>query len=334
MSAVPPRPRYSQLTIEERGIIRRMKGRQSVAAIARILGKHRSTIAREIKRNTNEGGIYVESHAQARMRRRRKAAKAPSLIIENDLGMQDYIEDFLKQHLSPEQIVGWMRRSGFSRRVCQRTIYDWVHRDWQSRKKYLRFKGRPRVPYGGRKSMWQPQKRHISERPSVVAQRERAGDWEGDLVHGTMDDLRHALLTLNDRASGNLIVKKIQTLYPHTVAHIVEIALRGLPVHTITFDNGIEFGHHQTMEKLLKCQVYFTDTNSPQQRGSNENLNGLLREYFPKGKSLKHVTQLDASLAALSLNRRPRKRLGYCSPARVFADLTGLPEARILYRMR
>src|ERR1700677_1046718 len=195
MSSVPPRPRYSQLTIEERGIIRRMKARQSIAAIARILGKHRSTIAREIKRNTNEGGIYVESHAQGRMRRRRKAAKAPSLIIENDLGMQDYIEDFLKQHLSPEQIVGWMRRSGFSRRVCQRTIYDWVHRDWQSRKKYLRFKGRPRVPYGGRKSMWQPQKRHISERPPVVAKRERAGDWEGDLVHGTMDDSRHALLT-------------------------------------------------------------------------------------------------------------------------------------------
>ena len=119
-------------------------------------------------------------------------------------------------------------------------------------------------------------------------------------MHGTMDDSRHALLTLNDRASGLVIIKKIQTLYPHTVAHIVEIALRGLPVHTITFDNGIEFGHHQTMEKLLKCKVYFTDINSPQQRGSNENLNGLLREIFPEGQVARTVTQLQASLVAMS----------------------------------
>lgn len=337
MPPASPRARYSHLTLEERGIIRRMlKGKHSVAVIARTLGKHRSTIAREIKRNTNEGGIYVESHAQGRMKRRRKAAKAPSLIIENDLGMQDYIEDFLKQRLSPEQIVGWMRRSEYShsRSVCQRTIYDWVHRDWQKRKHLLRFKGRPRVPYGGRKTMWQPKKRHISERPTIVAKRQRVGDWEGDLVHGTKDDSRHCLLTINDRASGYVIIKKIQTLYPNVVARVIEIALRGLPVHTITFDNGIEFGHHKTIEKLLKCQVYFTDTNSPQQRGSNENLNGLVREYFPKSKSLKHVNQVAASLVALSLNRRPRKRLGYRSPARVFAEMTGLPELPILYRMR
>jgi transposase, IS30 family len=293
-----------------------------------------TTIDREIRRNTNAADIYYEKHAHARMLRRRKDAKASSRIIENDFGMQDYIENFLKWHFSPEQIVGWMRRSEFSRSVCQRTIYRWVHREWQKRKTLLRFKGRPRVPYGARKIMWQPQRRHISERPAIVAKRARAGDWEADLVHGTQDDSRHCLLTINDRASGFGIIKKVQTLYPSSMVVIIALALRSLPVHTITVDNGIEFGHHKSIEKRLKCQVYFTDTHSPQQRGSNENFNGLVREYFPKGKSLAHVDQLSASLVAISLNRRPRKRLDYQTPARVFAAMTGLPETRILYRMR
>jgi IS30 family transposase len=146
------------------------------------------------------------------------------------------------------------------------------------------------------------------------------------LVHGTKDDSRHALLTLVDRLSGFGIVWKITTLHPRSVAHIVEIALRGMPVHTITFDNGFEFAHHKTMEKLLKCRVFFTDTHSPEQRGSNENFNGLLREYFPKGVSLAHVTQLQATLAATELNRRPRKRLGYDTPRHVFASMAGMSE--------
>jgi transposase, IS30 family len=288
------------------------------------LGKHRSTILREIKRNTNAGGMYLERHAQSAMLRRRKAAKAKCLVIDNDLQLQANIETLLQSSLSPEQVVGYMRRMGNIRGLCHKTIYNWVHRHWQSRKAYLRFKGRSRVPYGAGKNFWHPHKRHISERPAAVEKRRRAGDWEGDLVHGTKDDSRHALLTLVDRASGFGIIWKIRTLYPYTVAHIVEIALRDLPVHTITFDNGFEFGHHKTIEKLLKCQVYFTDVNSPQQRGSNENFNGLVREFFPKGTSLAHVTQNDATHVATILNRRPRKRLGYECPRVVFAAMTGL----------
>jgi IS30 family transposase len=301
-----------------------MLPRASCAEIARTLGKHRSTITREIHRNTNAGGIYYEVHAHASMLRRRKIAKSPSLIIDNDLQLQANIEKLFKASLSPEQIVGYMRRMGHTRRLCHKTIYNWVHRRWQTRRAYLRFKGRPRVPYGAGKNFWHPHKRHISERPAIVEKRRRAGDWEGDLVHGTRDDSRHALLTLVDRASGFGIIWKIRTLYPHMIAHIVEIALRDLPVRTITFDNGFEFGHHKTIEKLLKCQVYFTDVNSPQQRGSNENFNGLVREFFPKGTSLAHVTQNQATHVATVLNRRPRKRLGYECPRAVFAAMSGL----------
>lgn len=235
------------------------------------------------------------------------------------------IEELLKNSLSPEQIAGYMQRAGgHLRRVCHQTIYDWIHRQWQSRKAYLRFRGKPRVKYGARKEFWQPHKRHILERPLAVEKRRRAGDWEGDLVHGCKDDSRHSLLTLVDRASGFGIVWKMRTLDPWLVAHHIELALRGLPVHTITFDNGFEFGQHKTMERLLKCRVYFTDTHSPHQRGANENFNGLLREFFPKGQSLAHVTQQRATHIATILNRRPRKRLGFECPRNVFASMRGL----------
>jgi IS30 family transposase len=317
--------RYTHLTLAEREIIRKLRTqKRRPAYIARVLGKHRSTICREIKRNTNESAIYYyEVHAQAAMRRRRLAAKAQYRLIDNDPQLQQYVENLLKNTQSPEQIAGYTRRARLRRPLCHKSIYSWIHREWRTRRSYLRFKGRPRVPYGMCKRLWQPHKRHISARPRIVEKRMRAGDWEADLVHGTRDDSRHSLLTINERASGFLIVRKLTTLNPLVVAHRFAEALKDLPVHTITCDNGFEFAQHKRIEKLIGCQVYFTDTHSPQQRGSNENLNGLLREFFPKGTSMAHVRQIDATQAATILNRRPRKRLGYDCPRNVFADLTG-----------
>ncbi|MDE2071416.1 MAG: IS30 family transposase [Patescibacteria group bacterium] len=308
----------------EREIIRRLSAqKRRPAYIARVLGKHRATICREIKRNSNAAGIYYEKHAQTFMLRRRLAAKAVRRRIDRDYMLQNYVEQLLKANFSPEQIAGYMRRSNHPQRLSHKSIYSWIHREWRTRRSYLRFKGRPRVPYGMCKRLWQPHKRHISARPRIVEKRMRVGDWEADLVHGTRDDSRHSLLTINERASGFVIVRKLTTLNPLVVAHVFAEALRDLPVHTITCDNGFEFAQHKRIEKLLKCQVYFTDTHSPQQRGANENLNGLLREFFPKGTSMAHVSQYDATRAAVTLNRRPRKRLGYDCPRNVFAELTG-----------
>jgi transposase, IS30 family len=217
-----------------------------------------------------------------------------------------------------------MDRIGMGRRVCFKTIYDWAHRVWQSRKLLLRFQGRPRFAYGERKGAWQADKRHISERPKIVEKKVRAGDWEGDLVHGVKDDSRHSFLTLVDRASGANIVRKVQTLSPRVMAEIVRLALKQRPVHTLTFDNGIEFAHHKTMEKTMGCKVFFTDTNSPQQRGANENFNGLLRQFYPKGQSLRHVTQEEVDRVSDLLNSRPRKRLDFRTPREVFAELAGV----------
>jgi IS30 family transposase len=294
-----------------------------VREIANLLGKHRSTIFRELKRNKNAGGLYYEPHAQSLLRKRRLDARARFRIIENDLQLEGYVEQLLKFGLSPEQVAGYMRRSVHERALSYRTVYRWVHRGWQSRKPLLRFRGKPRAPYGSRKNAWDPHKRHISERPLIVRKRERVGDWEADLVHGTQDDSRHCLLTLNDRATGFCIIRKITALDSNSVASVITSALLDLPVRTITCDNGFEFGRHKRLERALKCRVYFTDVNSPQQRGSNENLNGLVRQFFPKGRSMAHVTQLHATEAAIRLNGRPRKRFGYEAPRRLFATQTG-----------
>jgi IS30 family transposase len=315
---------YTHLRISEREIIRKLLAqKRRPADIARLLGKHRGTICRELKRNTNEAGIYYEVHANRFMLNRRLAAKARYRRIDRDYMLQEYVERLLKASFSPEQIAGYMRRSSHPQRLCHKSIYSWIHREWRTRRSYLRFKGRPRIQYGMCKRLWQPHKRHISARPRIVEKRARVGDWEADLVHGTRDDSRHSLLTINERASGFLIVRKLTTLNPLVVAYKFADALKDLPVHTITCDNGFEFAQHKRIEKLLGCQVYFTDTHSPQQRGSNENLNGLLREFFPKGTSMAHVSQYDATVAATTLNRRPRKRLRYNCPRDVFAELTG-----------
>lgn len=316
---------YTQLTLADRAIIRRMLSeKRRVREIAQVLGKHRSTIFRELGRNTNAGGLYYEPHAQGMLNRRRVAARASFRIIERDEPLEAYVERLLRFGLSPEQIAGYMRRVGHHRTLSYRTVYRWVHRQWQSRKPLLRFHGKPRAPYGSRKNAWDPHKRHISERPRTIDKRVRVGDWEADLVHGTQDDSRHCLLTLNDRATGFCIIRKLTALDSYFVANAIINALWGLPVLTITCDNGFEFGRHKRIERALKCKVYFTDVNSPQQRGSNENLNGLVRQFFPKGQSMAHVTQLQATDVATRLNGRPRKRFGYEAPRRLFAEKTGL----------
>jgi len=296
-----------------------------VRYIAEVLGKHRSTIFREIRRNKNAGGLYYEQHAQSFLRKRRIEARAGFRVIENNPVLEEYVEKLLEFGLSPDQICGHGRRVDRNPELSYRTIYRWVHRAWQSRKRLLRHHGKPRAPYGSRKAAWDPNKRHISKRPAVVAKRERVGDWEADLVHGTQDDSRHCLLTLNDRATGFCIVRKLTAIDSNTVARAIIGALQGLPVRTLTCDNGFEFGRHKGIERALKCKVYFTDVNSPQQRGSNENLNGLLRQFFPKGKSLVHVTQDDATQAATRLNGRPRKRFEYRAPRHLFSEKTGRP---------
>jgi len=318
------RPPFKQIVSSEREIIRRMMvQKKTVPEIAKLLGKHRTSIWREVKRNTNAAGIYYEIHAQGLLRRRRIQSRENFRLLENDPMLEAYVERMLKFGLSPEQIDGFMHKSSYRRPISYRTVYRWVHRRWQSRKSFLRFSGKPRAAYGSKKDSWDPNKRHISSRPQIVEKRERVGDWEADLVHGTQDDSRHSILSLVDRATGFCILRKLTALDSITVSRNMVAALQDLPVKTITCDNGFEFGRHKRLEASLRCRVYFTDVNSPEQRGSNENLNGLLRQFFPKGQSLAHVTELQVADVAARRNGRPRKRFNFDSPRYLFAAKAG-----------
>lgn len=318
------RSQYKQLTQDERGFIRRMLSQKvRVREIARVVEKDRSTIFREVRRNRNAGGLYNEHHAKSFLKKRRINAREKFRIIENDILLEKQVEELMKYGLSPDQVAGWIATHRQRRTVSRSTLYRWVRRLWQLRKALLRTRGKVRAPYRSKKDSWDPNKRHISERPAIVEKRERVGDWEVDLVHGSQDDSNHCILTLVCRATGFCILRKLTSLGSDVCAAIMIRALAGLPVRTITCDNGSEFGRHKRIERSLGCRVYFTDPNSPQQRGSNENLNGLLRQYFAKGKSLKHVTQAQLNEVARQLNGRPRKRYGYTSPRQLFAAMTG-----------
>ena len=327
MPSSAPRPQrkpFKQLTFEERGIIRRMRTRKaSVREIAQMLGKDRSSIFREIRRNKNAGDLYIEDHAQSFLRKRRLNAREKFRVIENDLFLERQAEGLLKFGLSPSKSpASWSargrRKPSLAARCtggCAATGRPEKH-SCASAARYAchmgqnAMRGIPTSATSARGRLWS---------------RSASGSAIGKPISCTArrTTSHHSLLTLNDRATGFCIVIKLSSLNSNACASAIIRALEGLPVKTITCDNGWEFGRHQRIERVLGCRVYFTDVNSPQQRGSNENLNGLLRQFFPKGRSMKHVTQLQATEAARHLNGRPRKRYGYQSPRQLFATMTG-----------
>jgi IS30 family transposase len=162
-------------------------------------------------------------------------------------------------------------------------------------------------------------KPHISERPAAVEERLQLGHWEGDTVMGR--GATHCLVTLVERVSGLAIIKKVaaRTKVLTTRAITDAIRRRGMNCKTITFDNGTEFHGYRDIERNLDIHCYFATPYHSWERGSNENLNGLIRQYLPKGTSLRHVTQRDCDRIARTLNSRPRKRHGYKTPEQICA---------------
>jgi IS30 family transposase len=312
---------YRQLTQEERYRItaHRMSG-DSQAEIARLLGRHPSTIGRELRRNaTAHDGDYraekAHSYATARRRRCRRGAR---FSAEN----MARVAALLRRRWSAEQISGTLKKTG-ELSISVETIYRRIRWDkrvggslWKHTRIMSKF-GRKR--YGRRDSRGVlPGKRHISERPVEVEERKRLGHWEGDTVMGS--DMRHCVLTLVERTSGYAIVKKLKA---RTKNEVTRAATRAIKKHcrrfkTITFDNGTEFHDYRLLEERFPVKVYFATPYHSWERGSNENFNGLLRQYLPKGTCMSAVTQAHCDHIADDLNNRPRKRLGFNTPADLY----------------
>ena len=303
---------FHQLSQEERYLIARCLAHHwSLRSIARVLGRAPSTLSREVRRNAKDyDGAYRAGPAHSYAVARRRRCRRGSQFDEQQLQM---VEQLLGEQWSPEQISGRLKCEQILH-ISHETIYRRIRRDrrrggtlWKSLRGMSKF-GRKR--YGRRDSRGVlPGKRHISERPAEVEQRQVLGHWEGDTVMGS--DLRHCVLTMVERASRFVVIKKLQARNKQEATRAITQVLhahRG--VKTITFDNGTE--------QRFPARCYFATPYHSWERGSNENMNGLIRQYLPKGTCMRHVTQDQCNYIAFKLNNRPRKTLGFKTPAEIY----------------
>jgi IS30 family transposase len=304
---------YSQITQDERYQIQfyRRNG-LSAAAIGRAIGRHRSTVLREVRRNAGLRNWYDAGHAQARADRRRHWSRRNQRLSGHDWGR---VVRLLKADWSPEQIAGRLRRTG-QLRISHSTIYKAV---WHDRAqggelyRWLRHGGRRRARYGSRTHRARILGRPLEQRPRCVEQRKQLGHWEVDTIAGGR---KLAALTLVERKTGFVVIGALRSGTAADLARraITVIRAQQRKVRTITADNGSEMANHRRIERLTGARFYFANPYHAWERGTNENTNGLVRQYWPKGESLEHITQYDCNAIARRLNTRPRKRLEYLTP--------------------
>jgi len=307
--------KYRQLTSEERYALSTLRKQGCTQAqIARALGRHRSTIGREVRRNSRKDGGYRPSTAHDFARWRRSRSRRNQRFTSADWAI---VLAHLELHWSPEQISGRLKKDGILR-ISHETIYRHIWLDKRrggTRFKLLRQAGkRRRKRYGTYDSRGRlAGKRHISDRPAAVENRTQSGHWEIDTVLGTG---KPCIVTLVERATGYVAIGKLRarTTAELNQATLALLASAPLPVRTITADNGTEFHAYKEIEAQSGARFFFATPHHSWERGTSENTNGLIRQYLPKRTSMASVSQDRCNVIAERLNTRPRKRLDYLTP--------------------
>jgi transposase, IS30 family len=311
----------SHLTMEERDRIAQGRCQHaSQTEIAQALGRSPATISRELRRNRT-GSEYHAAQAQRKSERRRR--ERPWVGKMDDPQINELVRTGLAQEFSPEQITGRLEQQKSKHSVSPQTIYTWIKQDddrkhWES---MLRRRGKR--PGRTRNTEPRPEAACIRNRPKIIERRRRLGDFEGDTVLGPPGT--GGLATLVCRKSRFTIVVKIQSKDADHVHEKLKQRLKELdPDHrySITFDNGTEFARCHRLEKHLGLKLYFADPGCPYQRGTNENTNGLIRQYYPKGTDFRDITHDAVRRVEHSLNNRPRACLGFRTPNEVFFEKT------------
>ena len=314
---------HHHLTLEEREVIAQMQGSgHTQAEIAKRLGRADSTISRELQRNGSRNGYWaVAAQRKADMRRRQR----PRIRKLQRPEVRRYVQERLRQCWSPDQIA-LRSRDDFPRdrrrHVSHQTIYAWIAAQEAAGKhwrRYLRSSGWKRPER--RKWGQIPASVSIEGRPAVVDRRGRYGDWEGDTLVGK--GRRGGAVTLVERKSGYLLLGRVSNLRAATVRHSAAELYGGTPPSlrkTLTLDNGKEFAEHQQLETEASLKIYFAKPYCAWQRGCNENANGLIRQFFPKGTDLARIPEHRFVKVQHLLNNRPRKRLGYRTPLEVLGS--------------
>ncbi len=309
---------YRQITFAERytlGLLRQCG--LSPSAIARILGRHRSTVLREVWRNgAHSDGTYRPPLADWYARGRRSRSRRNQRFSAADW---DRVQALLREDWSPEQVAGRLRRLG-ELAISHETIYRYIWADKRAggqlychlrgarkrcRKRYRSYDSRGRLAG----------KRPIAARPAAATDRSQVGHWEADTMLGDRQ-AGPCVLSLVERKTGYVALGRLRHRTGAEVNRRARPLIEAQPhrVRTITVDNGTEFHRYAALERLTPARFYFATPHHAWERGTNENTNGLLRQYLPKGQSMDHLTQHDCNRIARKLNRRPRKRLGYRTP--------------------
>lgn len=283
--------------------------------IAELLGVSAATISRELKRNRGKRGYRPKQAHEKAMARRAEKSKV-RLTAET----WALVEIKLKEDWSPEQISGRLKEEGVF--ISHESIYQYVYADKRAGGtlwKHLRRPKTYRKRAGGRDRRGKiPNRRSIEERPAVVDERSRIGDWEADLIIGT----EGVALTLTERKSRFTLLRIFPSKHAAPItAAIIELLKWDARIKTITFDNGKEFAGHQEIAAALNTDCYFAHPYASWERGTNENTNGLIRQYLPRKRNFKEVTIQEETAIMDKLNSRPRKCLDFRTPYEVFFGL-------------
>ncbi len=293
--------------------------------IARKLGKDRSTISRELKRNSSAGTYSHEQAELFRQTRRHKASSAPLKMTKQVI---DIIEEKILIQWSPVQISGWMKDQENITPISYERIYQHI---WDNKKQggtlyqNLRHRGKK---YNKRSSDKAgrgciPNRVDIDQRPKIVEEKTRVGDWELDTIIGCAQ--QGAIVSMVDRVSKLTKLEKIPAKLASMVTKVMLMRLGPIKEHvlTLTADNGKEFAGHEEIAKELEADFYFAKPYHSWERGLNEHTNGLVRQYFPKSTNLLTITHRQLKDVENLLNNRPRKVLKFKTPLEVFQKLTG-----------
>jgi IS30 family transposase len=308
---------YKQLTLEQRyGIYSLLETGHTQSEMARVIGVHRSTISRELKRNKGVRGYRCpQAHRKALARRKGK------VHIRIDTMIWELIDYLIREDWSPEQISGRLKlQMNFA------VSHEWIYQHILEDKKqggnlyiHLRCRKKRKKRYGSREYRGQiPNMKSIEARPAIVDRRERLGDWEVDTIIGK--GKKQAIVSLVERKSRlSLIYKVVHKTKDQVTEAICKLLLPIKDdVHTLTSDHGKEFAGHEAIAEKLMAKFYFAHPYASYERGLNENMNGLIRQYFPKDRDFATIIPQEIISAMNKLNYRPRKCLGYKTPIEVF----------------
>jgi IS30 family transposase len=313
---------YRHLTRVERGKIMFMtQSGMNISEVARKLGWHKSTISRELRRNISPyWDYYTDESAQLYAERRRRAASRRCRLKNRTI--RSYVREKLEASWSPELIAGRIRLDHPGARISHEAIYQYVyHLDESERREYIRYLHRHhrrrhnRGTGSAKRKSRIPNRISIDKRPAAVEGRQQSGHWEGDSMVSSRNSV--VLYSLVERKTRLLKLVRVWGRVGKRTAVAIISRLGPLPGYarrTLTMDNGIEHRQHGKITKAIGIRCYFCDPYSAWQRGTNENRNGLIRHYFPKGTDLARLTRAEIERVESAINNRPMKCLGYRTP--------------------